>query len=75
MIDPSTLSRIIDVQGLAAVEPHVSRIVAIARRHGINPVATDVLGDTTQPEVARLRALARVQRDLAQPTHRRAAAA
>ncbi len=67
MLETTTLARIIDIQGMAAAEPHIARLVIAARRHGINPVAVDVLADTTQPEIARLRALARVQRDLTPP--------
>lgn len=75
MIDTSTLLRIIDIQGLEAAEPQVARMVSTARRRGINTAAVDVLADRGQPEVARLRALARVQRDLSEALVHRTAAA
>jgi len=75
MIDTSTLARIIDIHGLGEAEHHVARIVAVARRCGINTASVDVLADLDQPEVPRLRALARVQRDLAHSPVARTAAA
>lgn len=65
MIDATTLAHLIDTRGLTAVEPHVTSVVSIARRRGLVTASVDVLADRSQPEIARLRALARVQRDLA----------
>lgn len=75
MLDTATLAQIIDVQGIEAAEPHISHIVTKARGRNVNPVVVDVLADTSAPEVARLRALARVQRYLSEPAAVRRAAA
>lgn len=50
----------IDEHGLAAVTRELDHVVAVARRHGVAPVAADVLADSTQPEPARQRAFAHV---------------
>lgn len=50
----------IDEHGLAATTHELDNLVAVARRLGVAPVATDVLADSTQPEPARHRAFAHV---------------
>jgi hypothetical protein len=51
--------------GLAAAELPLARTVRQLRHDGFSSVALDVLSDSAEPEVARLRALSLVQRQLA----------
>ncbi|MDH5293804.1 MAG: hypothetical protein OEW91_08995, partial [Acidimicrobiia bacterium] len=51
----------IDIIGLSAVENQISELVKTARSRGVNPLLTQVLSDPTEPEIARLRAFARIR--------------
>ena len=46
--------------GIAAHEPAVARLVLVARRRQINYTLVGILADPTEPEMARLRAFAKV---------------
>jgi hypothetical protein len=55
----------LDVDGFAGSELDVRRIVRDARAAGLGSAATDVLADTSAPDVARMRAYAKVSSALA----------
>ena len=48
--------------GLAGCDLAVGAVVRAARIAGLSPVLVDVLGDTAEPEIARLRAFGRLAR-------------
>ena len=56
MFDIEELAGTISIYGIRAVEPEVARMVAEARGRGLDTASVDILGDPSQPEVARLRA-------------------
>ena len=66
MFDTQNLAGIIDTYGIAAVEPEISQLLAEAHDRGLSGVATEVLADRAQPEVARLRAFSRLAGRLAE---------
>jgi len=68
MIDFHQLAFEVDVLGLDRCKNQVMDLAAAARTAGVSPVLVDVLVDGGQPEVARLRALARVQSSLSRCT-------
>jgi hypothetical protein len=47
-------------EGFDLLADEIALVVASARRLGVAPVATEVLADPTEPDVARYRAFARV---------------
>lgn len=61
MIDFHTLALRIDTRGLVAAENELREITVAARNAGVSPVLVAVLADRTQPEVARIRALAKIR--------------
>ncbi len=61
MIDFHTLAQNVDTRGLAAVEGDVREITVAARTAGVSPVLVAVLADPREPEVARIRALAKIR--------------
>jgi hypothetical protein len=65
MTNLNCLALIAARHGLAAVELPLTRAVGQLHHDGFASVALDVLADFSQPEVARLRALSIVQRQLA----------
>jgi hypothetical protein len=46
--------------GIVGAEPQIAAVVRAARRAGLRPIAVGVLADDGAPEVARIRAFARV---------------
>ncbi len=54
------LGELVDAEGIAAAAGDIDKLVTVARRFGVVPVAVDVLADPTAPEPARDRAFARV---------------
>jgi hypothetical protein len=61
VIDFHTLAQQVDTRGLAAVEATIRQITVAARNAGVSPVLISVLADRDQPEVARIRALAKIR--------------
>ncbi len=60
MNDFEKMARTIDTAGLEASEGMITNLVIQARQQGAPAQIVDVLADTAQPEVARLRAFARL---------------
>ena len=58
--DLDLLARELAAHGLAGRDLAVGAVVRAARTLGLNPVLVDVLGDTAEPEIARLRAFGRL---------------
>jgi hypothetical protein len=61
VIDFHTLAQNVDARGLAAAEGVVREITTTARNAGVSPVLVAVLADAREPEVARIRALAKIR--------------
>ncbi len=68
MYDFHQLARDVDAFGIDRCDDAVGELAAIARSSGVSHVLIDVLTDGTQPDVARVRALARVQMSLGRRT-------
>ncbi len=68
MFDFHQLARDVDAFGIDRCQVAVGNLAAVARNHGVSPVLIDVMTDRTQPDVARIRALARVQLSLGRHT-------
>lgn len=50
----------LEAHGARGLEHHLSALARLGRRRDVNKVWCDVLADRTQPEVARMRAFAKV---------------
>ena len=61
MFDFHQLARDVDAFGIDACPETVSQLATLARAGGVSPVLIDVMTRSGEPEVARVRALARVQ--------------
>jgi hypothetical protein len=53
--------------GFEGREPSIRQVVRLARAAHVSPVLVDVLADTSEPEVARLRAFGRIAAVAAAP--------
>jgi hypothetical protein len=61
MIDFHALAQQVDLRGFEAAEPVLRDLAVAARNAGVSPVLVAVLADASEPEVARIRALAKVR--------------
>lgn len=61
MIDFHALAQQVDLRGLQAAEPVLRDLTVAARNAGVSPVLVAVLADSSEPEVARIRALAKIR--------------
>lgn len=64
MFDIDELAGTIALYGMSAVESELSELARFARSRGLSGVAAEVMADTGAPGVARLRAFARIAREL-----------
>jgi hypothetical protein len=72
-LDLEQLGVDLDAAGFAGREAAVHHVVRLARAYGVGGAATGVLGDTTAPEIARLRAYSIVAAALRPSVDRRPA--
>lgn len=61
MIDFHALAQQVDMRGLETAEPVLRDLAVAARNAGVSPVLVAVLADASEPEVARIRALAKIR--------------
>ena len=74
MIDFHELARDVDTFGIGTCQGDLQTLGDLAGRVGVSPVLIDVMLDIHTPDVARVRALARVQAEIGRRTPRLVAA-
>jgi hypothetical protein len=67
------LAHAVVADGVAAHAAALNQLVAVAYAAGVSTTLIGIVGDRTQPEVARLRALGRILAALESPSEPRAA--
>jgi hypothetical protein len=59
-LDIHAMARDVDATGIGAVGEAVQELASFAREAGVSPVLVGVLSDTSEPEVARIRAISKI---------------